>query len=125
MLCRVFSFSMLFPLEFTSHLLRSRDVLRLRCLPRRQSAEHRESFRFACNKRDIPPPHECAFQTQPPPTGSQSPKSPNAALRRRARILAFAFWSARADNHTSKSDERTNVFTSFYCIRVDTQRARV
>src|ERR1039458_1883958 len=56
----------------------------------------------------------------PSPTGSQSPKFPNVALVRRARILAFAFRSARPDSHASKSDDRNNVFKLLHCIRVDT-----
>src|ERR1700676_1962524 len=56
----------------------------------------------------------------PSPTDSQSPKFPNVALARRARILAFAFWSSRWDSQTSKSDDRSNVFKSSHCIRVDT-----
>jgi hypothetical protein len=45
--------------------------------------------------------------------GLTSPKFPNVALRSRARILAFAFWSAKANSQASKSDDRTNVFTTF------------
>src|SRR5712672_608705 len=56
----------------------------------------------------------------PSPTGLQSPKFPKVALRRRAKILAFAFWSDRPDSHASKSDDRINVFIRLYCIRLDT-----
>src|SRR5712672_157085 len=56
----------------------------------------------------------------PSPTGLQSPKFPKVALRRRAKILAFALWSDRPDSHASKSDDRINVFIRLYCIRLDT-----
>src|ERR1700730_4076286 len=45
----------------------------------------------------------------PSPTESQSPKLPSVALRRRAKILAFAFWSVSPDNHASNSDDRRNI----------------
>src|SRR5437763_2938378 len=51
---------------------------------------------------------------------SQSPKFPSAALVSRAGILAFAFRSVRWESHTSKSDDRSNVFTLLQCIRLDT-----
>ncbi len=61
----------------------------------------------------------------PSPTGSQSPKLPNIALRRRARIRALALWSVSSDNHASKTDDRTKVFIQPYCIQLDTNLQEV
>jgi hypothetical protein len=78
----------------------------------RRPAKHKRSIPFACNKPDILLRHEYASRKRLRLLGSQSPKFPNVALARRARILAFAFWSATWESQTSKSDDRSNVFNA-------------
>src|SRR5580704_3165643 len=120
MLCRWFSFSLFCPLEFTNHGFRFLNVFRLRCLP----AANQQNVNGRAGSRVIDPisPTWIRISETPSPTDSQSPKFPKVALRRRARILALAFWSARLDSQASKSDDRTKVFTFCWCIRVDTVR---
>src|SRR5580700_10810942 len=78
------------------------------------------SSRFACNKFDTPLLHEYASRKRLRRRLRNRRNFQNAALVRRARILAFALWSGRWDSHTSKSDDRSNVFKLPHCIRVDT-----
>ncbi len=51
----------------------------------------------------------------PSPTGSQSPKLPSVALRRRARMRAFPLASDNPDNHASNAgDQRTVLYPAGY-----------
>src|SRR5580704_10742033 len=92
MVCKSFSFSSWFrPLEFASHFFRFDNVLRLRGLDAasQQNVDGRAVSRVI---HPIPRSHVNTHLGNASPTGSQSPKFPNVALARRARILAFAFW---------------------------------
>ncbi len=45
---------------------------------------------------------------------------PECRAEKSRQYSGLAFWSAKRDSHASKWDERSNVFKSLHCIRVDT-----